>query len=119
MNINIKIFRSDYDTRDGTCLRDFINVIDLANSHKICYDNILDESIKGLKIYNIGTGIDTTILELIHAFEKVNKTKLNYKIGLRRTGNLISSYSNVDFIYNDLKWKAKYSIEDSVKSEET
>ena len=114
----LTIFGSDYDTRDGTCSRDFINVVDLANAHKICCDNILDESIKGLKIYNVGTGIDTTVLELIRAFEKVNHVKLNYKFGLRRTGDLISSYSNVDLIYNDLKWKAKFSIEDSVKNEE-
>ena len=90
-------------------------MVDLANAHKICCDNVLNQSIKGLKIYNVGTGIDTTVLELIYAFEKVNNTKLNYKIGARRQGDLSSSYSNVNLIYNELNWKAKYTIEECVK----
>lgn len=111
----LTIFGSDYNTRDGTCTRDFIHVVDLANAHKICCDNILDYSIKGFKIYNVGTGIDTSVLELIHSFEKINKTKLNYKFGSKRPGDLLSSYSNVNLIYNELKWKAKLNIKDCVK----
>lgn len=113
----LTIFGQDYETRDGTCSRDFIHVIDLANAHLVCGQAIYEEKISGLKIYNVGTGVDTTVLELINTFENVNLTKLNYKFGLRRQGDLKSSYSNVDLIYNELGWKAKYSISDSVKME--
>jgi UDP-glucose 4-epimerase len=109
------VFGSDYETRDGTCSRDFIHVVDLANAHKICCDSLLNNKIYRLKIYNVGTGKDTTVLELINAFEKINNTKLNYKFGSKRQGDLKSSYSNVDLIYNELEWKSKYLIEDCVK----
>lgn len=109
----LTIFGSDYNTRDGTCSRDFIHVVDVANAHKICCDMI--DTIKGIKIYNIGTGVDTTVLELIKTFEKVNNTQLKYKFGQRRPGDLVTSYSNVNLIYQDLGWKAKYTIDDCVK----
>lgn len=110
----LSIYGSDYLTRDGTCSRDFIHVIDLANAHLICCENIINKKI-GLKIYNVGTGSDTTVLELINAFEKVNGIKLKYKFVNRRQGDLESSYSNVDLIFEELGWIAKYSIEDCVK----
>jgi UDP-glucose 4-epimerase len=111
----LTVFGTDYDTRDGTCSRDFIHVVDLANAHKICCDNLVNNNIKGLKIYNVGTGVDTTVLELITAFEKVNETKLNYKFGSRRQGDLPCSYSNVTRIFTDLAWKTQLTIEDCVK----
>ena len=111
----LTIFSNDYNTRDGTCSRDFIHVVDLADSHKVCCDFLIDKKIFGIKIFNVGTGKDTTVLELINSFEKVNNTKLKYKFGLRRQGDLESSYSNVNLIHNELGWKAKYSIDDCVK----
>lgn len=108
------IFGSDYNTRDGTCSRDFIHVQDLAQAHTTCAQHILNNN-TGLKIYNVGTGSDTTVLELINAFERVNNVKISYKFGSRRPGDLESSYSNVDLIKMELGWKAKYSIEDCVK----
>jgi UDP-glucose 4-epimerase len=111
----LNIFGSDYDTRDGTCSRDFIHVLDLSNAHKLCCDNILNGNIHGLKIYNVGTGIDVTVLELINAFEKENNVKINYKFASKREGDLKTSFSNVNLIYNDLNWKSKYSIKDCVK----
>ena len=117
-NGNLKelvIFGQDYETRDGTCSRDFIHVVDLANAHQVCGKAILEGKISGLKIYNVGTGKDTTVLELINIFENINKTKLNYKFGQRRQGDLISSYSNVELIKKDLDWNTKYTIEDCVK----
>jgi len=110
----LTIFGSDYNTRDGTCSRDFIHVQDLAQAHTTCAKYINDKSI-GLKIYNVGTGKDTTVLELINAFEKINNTKLKYKLGPRRSGDLESSYSNVDLITKELGWVAQYTIEDCVK----
>lgn len=110
----LNICGSNYDTRDGTCSRDFIHVVDLANAHLICSNHIIHNKIK-LKIYNVGTGQDTTVLELVNSFEKINNTKLNYIFGERRLGDLESVYSNVDLIYHDLVWKTKLTIEDCVK----
>lgn len=111
----LTIFGSDYETRDGTCSRDFIHVVDLANAHKTCCDFLISKKIEGLKIYNVGTGKDTTVLELIKTFEEINKCKIEYEFGERRQGDLESSYSNVDLIKKELEWSAKYSISDSVK----
>lgn len=111
----LTVFGSDYNTRDGTCSRDFIHVVDLANAHQICCDGLISNKISGLKIYNIGTGKDTTVMELINSFESVNKIKIPWKFGSRRKGDLESSYCNVDLIYKDLGWKAKYSIDDCVR----
>ncbi len=111
----LTIFGNDYETRDKTCSRDFVHVVDLASAHKVCSDAILECKITGLKIYNVGTGNDTTVLELIRAFETTNQTELKYKFGERRQGDLKSSYSNVELIYKELDWKAKYNINDCVK----
>lgn len=113
----LTIFGQDYETRDGTCSRDFVHVVDLANAHLVCGLAMCDDKISGLKIYNVGTGMDTTVLELIEAFENVNQTKLNYKFGPRRQGDLKSSYSNVELIKNELGWMTKYSIYDCVTIE--
>ena len=111
----LTVFGSDYATRDGTCSRDFIHVEDLADAHIFCSEKVLDETVTGLRIYNIGTGCDTTVLELIHAFEKVNQTKINYKLGERRPGDVMSSYCTSSRIYDELGWKTKLTIEDCVK----
>ena len=113
----LTVFGQDYETRDGTCSRDFINVVDLANAHLVCGLAMCESKISGLRIYNVGTGLDTTVLELISEFENVNQTKLNYKFGTRRQGDLKSSYSNVELIEKELGWIAKYSIADCVKIE--
>lgn len=113
----LTVFGQDYETRDGTCSRDFINVVDLANAHLVCGLAMCEGKISGLRIYNVGTGLDTTVLELISEFENVNQTKLNYKFGTRRQGDLKSSYSNVELIEKELGWIAKYSIADCVKIE--
>ena len=111
----LTVFGNDYGTRDGTCSRDFVHVVDLANAHLMCGQAMYENKISGLKIYNVGTGRDTTVLELIRAFEVQNNTKLNYKFGSRRQGDLDTSYSNVELIFNELGWKAKYDISDCVK----
>ena len=76
---------------------------------------MINGAICGLNIYNVGTGVDTTVLELIKSFEKVNNTTLNFKFGAKRPGDLESSYSNVDLIYKELGWKTKLTINDCVK----
>ena len=111
----LTIFGSDYNTRDGTCARDFVHVVDLANAHLVCCNNLINGNISGLKTYNVGTGNDTSVLELINAFEKVNNTKIKWKFGSRRPGDLEKSYCNVDLINEELGWHAKYDINDCVK----
>jgi len=98
----LTIFGLDYETRDGTCARDFVHVVDLANAHKTCCDFLISKKIEGLKIYNVGTGKDTTVLELIKKFEEINECKIEYEFGERRQGDLVSSYSNVDLIKKEL-----------------
>ena len=110
----LNIFGSDYETRDGTCSRDFINVMDLAIAHIECA-NIALKTNMGLKIYNVGTGNDVTVLELIKSFEKINNFKLNYKFVERREGDIKTSYSNVDLINKEIGWKSKYTLDQSVK----
>lgn len=104
----LNIFGSDYDTKDGTCIRDFIHVMDLAESHII----VLNLFKVGLNIYNVGTGKGYSVLDLITTFEKVNNIKIKYEFAEKRKGDIDIVYANVDKIYKELKWKAKYSLED-------
>jgi UDP-glucose 4-epimerase len=111
----LNIFGNDYDTIDGTCERDFIHVVDLANAHYVSSNYMIHNNNKGIHIYNIGTGIKVTVLELINAFEKENNTKINYVFTQRRNGDLQSSYANVSLIYKEIGWKSRYNINDCVK----
>ncbi len=108
----LTIFGSDYNTSDGTCIRDFIHVIDLAEAHIYSVNALVEKKIDGLKIYNVGTGKGTSVLEFIRTFEKVNNTKINYVFGPRREGDLESVYSKADKIYEELRWKSKKDIKD-------
>lgn len=105
----LRIFGNDYDTRDGTCIRDFIHVVDLARGHIASFRK-LEES--GMNIYNLGTGKGTTVLELINTFAKVNNIMLNYEFYQRREGDLAVVYANTDAAFNELGWKSTYTIED-------
>ena len=106
----INIFGSDYATRDGTCIRDYIHVVDLADGHIVALNLP-----KGVHTYNLGTGNGSTVLEVIKTFEEVNKVKLNYEFTERRTGDLPESYANANKAYLELDWKAKLSLEDMCK----
>jgi len=103
------IFGNDYETFDGTCVRDFIHVLDLARGHILSL-NKLEAS--GMNIYNLGTGKGTSVLELITTFEKVNNIKLNYEFSQRRNGDLSVVYANAEKALRELGWESKYSIED-------
>ena len=104
----LTIFGKDYNTPDGTCIRDFIHVMDLADGHNIAMQHIKD----GITIYNLGTGKGTSVLELVNTFERVNCIKLNYKFSDKRQGDAVKSCANVTKIYNELGWKTKFTIED-------
>ena len=105
----LRIFGNDYYTSDGTCIRDFIHVVDLARGH-ISSLNKLDES--GMNIYNLGTGKGTTVLELINTFEKVNDVKLNYEFSERRDGDLAVVYANSEKAFLELGWESTYTVDD-------
>lgn len=113
----LSVFGDDYDTPDGSCVRDFINVVDLAKAHVVAMDRMLqDKSQDKVEIFNLGTGNGLSVLELIHVFEKVSGVKLNYKIVGRRTGDIIKIWAEPSKANTILGWTAKESIEDTVAS---
>ena len=110
----IIIYGDDYDTKDGTCVRDYIHVVDLANAHVKALEYIRKN--KGKSTFNIGTGNGISVRQAIKIFEKVNKIKLNYKIGPRRVGDIEKIYSDNRLSKEKLRWKTKKTIEDAMKS---
>ena len=106
----LSVFGDDYDTRDGTCIRDYIHVVDLARGHVLTLKKL--EENPGLVIYNLGTGVGTSVLELVHAFEEANHLKINYKIAPRRAGDIPVCYANVDKAFKEIGFKTEYDIVD-------
>jgi UDP-glucose 4-epimerase len=107
------IFGTDYNTKDGTCIRDFIHINDLADGHIAAINYILNNS--GIEIFNLGTGKGSSILELLETFERVNNIKLKIKIVNRRDGDIASAYADVTKANKILGWKAEYDLEKMVK----
>lgn len=111
------VYGNDYDTRDGSCLRDFIHVSDIAHAHTLAIKYLEEENNTGLcEVFNLGSGNGVTVLEAIHAFEKVSGTKLNYEIGPRRNGDVIAIYANNDLARQLLGWNPQYSLEDMMRT---
>jgi UDP-glucose 4-epimerase len=113
----ITVFGADYDTPDGSCIRDYIHVVDLANAHIAALK--LQESGKltgNYDVFNIGTGKGYTVLELINAFEQTTGVKLDYKIGERRAGDIIKVWGDVTKSRQQLGWEAKFGIEEMMRS---
>jgi UDP-glucose 4-epimerase len=111
----LTIFGDDYNTPDGTCIRDFIHVVDLAKAHVKALDYLAEQRIDSFyDIFNIGTGGGNTVLEVVKTFEKVSGLKLNYTIGKRRDGDIEKIYANVDKAHNILGWKAEHSFEQAL-----
>jgi UDP-glucose 4-epimerase len=109
----MKVFGSDYDTRDGTCVRDFVHVCDIAHAHTLCLQYLMNgTAFKKCEVFNLGTGTGVTVLEAIKAFEKVAGIQLNYGIGPRRSGDVVSIYANNERAQEILEWSTKYSLED-------
>ena len=104
------VFGNDYDTPDGTGVRDYIHVSDLANGHVKALKRIEDKS--GLSIYNLGTGHGVSVLELVHSFEEANDIKIPYSIKERRPGDIATCYADSTKAYKELGWKANYDIVD-------
>lgn len=113
----LSVFGDDYDTPDGSCIRDFINVVDLAKAHVCALDRMLeDPECESLEIYNLGTGKGVSVLELIYAFEKVNGVKVPYRIVGRRAGDIVKVWGDPSRANNILGWKADISVEETMRT---
>lgn len=111
----LSIFGNDYPTPDGTCQRDYIDVVDLAKAHVYAVARMLDGKMeKDYEIFNIGTGRPVSVLELVNAFEKVNGIKLNYKFAPRRAGDVTAIWADPSLANEKLGWKAERSVEDTL-----
>ena len=113
----LSVFGGDYPTSDGTAIRDYIHVVDLAKAHTVAMQRLLDrKNESAFEVFNIGTGKGTSVLEVIKAFEKVTNQSLNYKIVDRRVGDIIEAYADISLANNELKWKAELNLEDALAS---
>lgn len=111
------VFGDDYDTRDGSCVRDYIHVEDLARAHTLALDSLVNMNQESkVEVYNLGMGEGVTVLEAIHAFEATSGVKLNYTIGPRRAGDVIAIYADPSKAINKLGWKPKFGIDDIMAS---
>ena len=113
----LSVFGDDYNTPDGSCIRDYIYVVDLAKAHVIAMNRILENRQKDkVEVFNIGTGRGLSVLELIHAFESATGVKLNYQITGRRAGDIEQVWADPAYANNELGWKADTSIEETLRS---
>jgi UDP-glucose 4-epimerase len=113
----LSVFGDDYPTKDGSCIRDYIHVVDLAKAHVVALERLLkNRNFNQFETFNIGTGKGSSVLEVVNAFEKITQQKLNYKIVDRRVGDVISVYADTKKANEVLGWKAENSMEDSLLS---
>lgn len=113
----LKVFGNDYDTIDGSAVRDYINVVDLAKAHVVAVERLLENKNKsGYEIFNLGTGNGVSVLEAIQAFEKASGVKLNYKIVGRRAGDIEKIWADTTFANEELGWKAETGLEETMLS---
>ena len=113
----LSVFGNDYDTPDGSCIRDYINVVDLAKAHVVAMNRIMEhKQEERVEVFNIGTGRGLSVLELINAFEVSTGVKLNYQIVGRRAGDIEKVWANPDRANKVLGWKAEETIEDTLRS---
>jgi UDP-glucose 4-epimerase len=112
----LQIFGDDYPTPDGTCIRDYIHVSDIANAHYLSVEYMMTKMENNFDVFNLGSESGVSVLELINEFERINEVKVNYKVGERRAGDVIKIYSDSTKAKNLLGWQTKYKIEDMVSS---
>lgn len=114
---SLSVFGNDYNTPDGSCIRDYIHVVDLAKAHVIAIKRLIQKKNKqNFEIFNLGTGNGVSVLEMIKAFQNATGVKLNYKIVDRRTGDVEQVWANTKFANEELGWKAQSTLEDTLKS---
>jgi UDP-glucose 4-epimerase len=113
----LSVYGDDYPTRDGTAVRDYIHVVDLAKAHVAALSRLLEKKGKeNFEVFNVGTGTGSTVLEVIAAFEKATGKQLNYKIVGRRAGDVVEAYAQTDKVNQVLGWKSTYSLQDALAS---
>ena len=113
----LTVFGDDYPTNDGSCIRDYIHIMDLSNAHIKAIEYLVNiKSNKILEAINIGTGNGVSVFELISSFEKTTGQKVPFKIGKRRPGDVVISYADTKKAFKLLKWKSKYSLSDALSS---
>jgi len=113
----LAVFGNDYPTPDGTCIRDYIHVVDLAEAHVAALTRLVKgESISDYEVFNLGTGKGSSVLEVIESFEKVSGSKLPYRIADRREGDVIQAFADTEKANSILGWKSKYSLDDALAS---
>ena len=112
----LRVFGSDYDTPDGTAVRDYIHVVDLAKAHIVALERLLNDNKSRYEYFNLGTGHGFSVLDVIKAFEKVSGQKLNYKIVDRRPGDIEKIWADTSLSNKELKWKAEETLESMMLS---
>ena len=113
----LTVFGDDYPTPDGSCIRDYIDIVDLAKAHVAAIRRMIEDQNKhSYEIFNIGTGRGVSVLELVHKFEEVNHVKLNYKIGPRREGDIVAIWADPTLANTELGWKAGRTLDETLAS---
>ena len=113
----LSVFGDDYPTEDGTCIRDYIHVVDVAKAHVVALKRLLeDHNDENFEVFNLGTGKGSSVLEVIASFEKVSGQKLNYKIAARRAGDVVQAYADTSKANSILGWEAESSLDDAIAS---
>ena len=113
----LTVYGDDYPTRDGSCIRDYIHVCDIAHAHTLAIQHLIENhNIDKCEVYNLGSGDGVTVLEAIRAFEKVSGKKLNYKIGPRRPGDIVAIYANNSLAKEKLEWNPKFSLDEMMST---
>lgn len=113
----LEVFGNDYDTPDGTCIRDYIHVVDLAQAHVIAIKRLLEkQNLSPYEMFNLGTGKGNSVLEVINAFEKVNKVKVPFKIVGRRPGDIVQIWADTSHANKVLNWNAKLDLDEMMRS---
>lgn len=112
----LTVYGNDYETIDGTCIRDYIHVVDLAEAHVHSVRRLIQKNQNSaFEVFNIGTGTGSSVLEVINTFEKVNEIKVPYKIGARRPGDVVKVWADTEKVNSVLGWVARYNLEDMLK----
>ncbi len=113
----MSVYGTDYDTRDGSCIRDYIHVTDIAEAHVKALQFLVDQkNTEDCTLFNLGSGNGVSVLEMLHAFERVMGRSLNYKLGPRRPGDIPAIYSNSEKAHRLLGWQCRYGIDDMIRS---
>ena len=113
----LSIFGDDYPTPDGSCLRDYIDIVDLARAHVVAIDRMVEcRNKEAFEIFNVGTGRPVSVFELVHGFEKANNLKLNYKVAPRRAGDVTAVWADTTLANDELGWKAERELTDTLRS---